>query len=226
MDCLGPECAAMLIDWLKSRASGDASVVAAALESRQGLLWKTAPYQEEAPAIACARELGGAIEHLEYAVFRRYNNVLTRAERTRLENTIDNALFKIDRFLVTCPAQEAGPFEDDSARAAADDSRREGRDRETDPAGTACRSQATAARVAFRRVVRGVRRRAIRDARFRGRASGRLGRPGGRPAIEAARRAARGRSVQVSQAGSGRLARTPEVSGHDSPHAKRRRASS
>ena len=112
MDCLGPECAAMLVDWLKSRTAVNGSAQAAAAEPRQGLLWKTAPYQEEAPAIACARELGGAIEHLEYAVFRRYNNVLTRAERTRLENTIDNALFKIDRFLVNCPAEQGGPFED------------------------------------------------------------------------------------------------------------------
>jgi restriction system protein len=49
--------------------------------------------------IATAAELAGAIEHLQYAVFRRFENVLTRAERTRLDNTIDNALFKIDRYL-------------------------------------------------------------------------------------------------------------------------------
>ena len=46
-----------------------------------------------------AGELAGAIEHLHYAVFRRYCNQLTRAERSRLDNTIDNALFKIDRYL-------------------------------------------------------------------------------------------------------------------------------
>ena len=66
----------------------------------QGLLWAVAPYQEDAPAITSARELAGAIEHLHYAVFRRYANQLTRAERSRLDNTIDNALFKIDRYLI------------------------------------------------------------------------------------------------------------------------------
>ena len=53
-------------------------------------------------------ELAGAIEHLQYAVFRRYNNQLTRAERSRLENTIDNALFKIDRFLLHAPPEKSG----------------------------------------------------------------------------------------------------------------------
>ncbi|HZW34215.1 MAG TPA: restriction endonuclease, partial [Isosphaeraceae bacterium] len=45
-------------------------------------------------------QLAGALEHLQYAVFRRYQNQLTRAERARLDNSIDNALFKIDRYLV------------------------------------------------------------------------------------------------------------------------------
>jgi restriction system protein len=109
MDCLGPECAAMVLDWLKSRAAGVGSATAAAPEPRQASLWKSAPYNEEAPAIASAAELAGAIEHLQYAVFRRYNNQLTRAERSRLENTIDNAFFKIDRFLSRAPVAEAGP---------------------------------------------------------------------------------------------------------------------
>ena len=68
--------------------------------STQGLLWTRVPYQEEAPAITSPAELAGAIEHLHYAVFRRYANQLTRAERSRLDNTIDNALFKIDRYLL------------------------------------------------------------------------------------------------------------------------------
>ncbi len=91
----------MILDWLKSRSSqeGSAGVAAAPSELRQGLLWKAAAYQEEAPAITSLPELAGAIEHLQYAVFRRYNNQLTLAERSRLENTIDNTLFKIDRFL-------------------------------------------------------------------------------------------------------------------------------
>jgi restriction system protein len=100
MDCLGPECAAMLLDWLKTRvgaSSGDPPpTVHGAV---QGLLWTSAPYHDEAPAITSAAELAGAVEHLQYAVFRRYHNQLTRAERARLENSIDNALFKIDRYL-------------------------------------------------------------------------------------------------------------------------------
>jgi restriction system protein len=113
VDCMGPECAAMVLDWLKSRAPSPANGGSSPGEPRQGLLWKTVAYQEEAPAIGSASELAGAIEHLEYAVFRRFNNQLTRAERSRLENTIDNALFKIDRYLLHAPAAEAGPFEDE-----------------------------------------------------------------------------------------------------------------
>ena len=82
MDCLGPQCASMVLDWLKAQAaatpSGDASPPSA---PRQGLLWALVPYQEDAPAIRSPEELAGAIEHLHYAVFRRYNNQLTRAER-------------------------------------------------------------------------------------------------------------------------------------------------
>ena len=66
---------------------------------RKNCSGKRHPYQEESPVIASAAEFAGAIEHLQYAVFRRFQNLLTRAERTRLDNTIDNALFKIDRYL-------------------------------------------------------------------------------------------------------------------------------
>jgi restriction system protein len=111
MECLGPQCAAMLLDWIKARAansSGDATESSAAPRQRQGLLWTAAPYQDEAPAITTAAELAGALEHLEYAVFRRYRNQLTRAERGRLDNSIDNALFKIDRYLLRLdPAESA-----------------------------------------------------------------------------------------------------------------------
>ncbi len=96
MDCLGPECAAMVLDWIKSHAAAAQSGAAPAL--RQGQLFTVVPYQEDAPAITSPEELAGAIEHLQYAVFRRYHNQLTRAERSRLDNTIDNALFKIDRY--------------------------------------------------------------------------------------------------------------------------------
>lgn len=102
-ECLGPQCASMLLEWLKSRAGAGAApleaTAAAGTPARQGLLWTSAPYSEEAPAITSAAELAGALEHLQYAVFRRFQNLLTRAERTRLDNTIDNALFKVDRYL-------------------------------------------------------------------------------------------------------------------------------
>jgi restriction system protein len=93
----------MLLEWLKSRTAELASN-SLSEESRSGnvprqaLLFRTIAYQEDAPAIRSAAELNGALEHLEYAVFRRYQNQLTRAERARLDNTIDNALFKAERF--------------------------------------------------------------------------------------------------------------------------------
>lgn len=97
MECLGPQCAEMMLEWLKTRSEGAGGRPPES--ARQALLWKAAPYQEEAPALTSAAELAGAIEHLHYAVFRRYQNQLTRAERGRLDNSIRNALFKIDRYL-------------------------------------------------------------------------------------------------------------------------------
>jgi restriction system protein len=102
MECLGPKCAATLLEWLQAQAASpqaDPEALDAASAPRQGLLWKSAPYDENAPAIRTPAELSGAIEHLHYAVFRRFDNQLTRAERTRLDNTIENALFKINRYL-------------------------------------------------------------------------------------------------------------------------------
>ena len=63
MECLGPECAGMILEWLEARAAKPAKRELASPPSRQGLLWTSAPYQEEAPAITSARELAGAIEH-------------------------------------------------------------------------------------------------------------------------------------------------------------------
>jgi restriction system protein len=86
----------MLLEWLKARSEAADGGAAA---GRQGLLWKSAPYQEDAPAIRSPEELAGTLEHLEFAVFRRYQNQLTRAERARLDNTIENALFKVERYV-------------------------------------------------------------------------------------------------------------------------------
>jgi restriction system protein len=90
----------MLLDWMRTRTAGlDPSSTERAPETpRQAFLFTTAPYQEDAPAVRTLAEFAGALEHLEYAVFRRYQNQLTRGERARLDNTIDNALFKAERF--------------------------------------------------------------------------------------------------------------------------------
>jgi restriction system protein len=90
----------MLLDWLRARAdAGETSSTPSNGAPRQGSLWTSAPYQEDAPSLRTPAEWAGAVEHLEYAVFRRYQNQLTRAERTRLDNTIENVLFKMDRYL-------------------------------------------------------------------------------------------------------------------------------
>lgn len=98
MECPGPQCAATVLEWLRSRLA-DQPASPDRIVGRQAELWTAAPYQEEAPAIRNAAELEGAFEHLEYAVHRRYKNQLTRAERARLDNSIENALFKVERYL-------------------------------------------------------------------------------------------------------------------------------
>ena len=113
-ECLGPQCASMVLDWLKAKAATSPhDDPTARAPGTQGLLWAVAAYQEDAPAITSSQELAGAIEHLHYAVFRRYGNQLTRAERSRLDNTIDNAFFKIDRFLSRALAPEAARHEEE-----------------------------------------------------------------------------------------------------------------
>lgn len=114
MECLGPSCASRILEWLESRTR-DRSVETETGERlldkpiRQASLFTSVPYSEESPAIVSDAELEGALEHLEYAVHRRYQNQLTRAERARLDNTIDNAQFKIDRYLARPPAGPEHP---------------------------------------------------------------------------------------------------------------------
>lgn len=97
MDGFCPRCAGLVLEWLASRVAMEPA--GAPARPRQGSLWASAPYQDEAPAIRGAAEFSGAIEFLQYAVFRRYENQLTRAERARLDNAIRNALFKAERYL-------------------------------------------------------------------------------------------------------------------------------
>lgn len=102
MECLGPQCASMLLEWLRGRTEESAQHVpssSAQSAPRQGQLWTAVPYSEESAVLLSAAELAGAIEHLQYAVFRRFQNQLTRAERTRLDNSIENCLFKMERYL-------------------------------------------------------------------------------------------------------------------------------
>ncbi len=111
MDCLGPQCAQALIEWLKTRSEDEALSTdsATASSASQGSLFLSAPYYDDAPAIRSKAELAGALEHLEFSIFRRYQNQLTKAERARLDNTIENALFKVDRYRakLTDPVQQA-----------------------------------------------------------------------------------------------------------------------
>jgi restriction system protein len=120
MECLGPECVSMLLEWLKARGAelapaSPTGTRAPQATSRQGILWTAVAYHDEAPAIRSAGELAGAMEHLEYAVFRRYQNQLTRAERARLDNTIDNALFKAERYARQLEGAERAQAEGDTA---------------------------------------------------------------------------------------------------------------
>lgn len=158
MECLGPQCAALLLEWLKAQRDGldqqgagttPASTPTDPIEARsfpeqrdppptipsssaseslrQGRLFAAVPYQDEAPSIRNAAELSGAFEHVDYAIFRRYQNQLTRAERARLDNTIDNALFKIGRYLdrLEDPGRDEVELRYEAARAQV----REGRER-------------------------------------------------------------------------------------------------
>ena len=139
MECLGPQCASMLLEWLNQRAQGagpsdglepkkeETRAEAQSPTTRQGLLWGSAPYQDDAAAVRTPAEFAGAMEHLEYAVFRRYQNQLTKAERARLDNTIDNALFKAERYAERLePAERARVVDDiEAVRKAV----REGRER-------------------------------------------------------------------------------------------------
>jgi restriction system protein len=130
----------VLLEWLRTQAGGagtgananaNANTIAKANattpSARQGVLWTSAPYQEDAALIRDAAEFAGAVEHLEFAVFRRYQNQLTRAERARLDNTIDNALFKAERYAARADPAERPQIEEalETIRAAV----REGRER-------------------------------------------------------------------------------------------------
>lgn len=126
MECLGPECASKVLAWLEQRSEGRVPAASPA-RTAQGTLWVSAPYQEDSSSIRTAAELAGAVEHLEYAVFRRYQNQLTRAERARLDNSIENALFKAERYVARLEPAERDRLSD--ALAAIKTTVRDGRER-------------------------------------------------------------------------------------------------
>ena len=111
MECPSqPNCAALLKAWLECVGSPSESEPAARSSPArmvQGVLWNPVVYSDETPWIGSDAELRGAFEHLEYAVFRRYSNHLTRAERLRLENTIQNTIYKIEHYQQAMPEPSA-----------------------------------------------------------------------------------------------------------------------
>lgn len=120
MECLGPQCATMLLEWLRARAEATPAEgedvprrasADGASKPVQGMLWSSVSYDDDAPAIRSEAELEGAFEHLEYAVFRRFENQLTRAERARLDNTIRNVLFKIERYAARLAGERGSAVE-------------------------------------------------------------------------------------------------------------------
>jgi restriction system protein len=114
MECQGPQCAALWLDWLKTLSAGALNSEPAPQRptAQQQPLFASVPYQEEAPAIRSEAELAGVWEHLEYAIFRRYQNQLTRAERVRLDNTIQNALYKVEQYFARLEGSDRARVED------------------------------------------------------------------------------------------------------------------
>ncbi|MBI1323530.1 restriction endonuclease [bacterium] len=99
--CPGPACLANWIAFARALPeSGGSNCQLAAPETpaRQAGLFTGTPYEDTAPSIRDASEFRSAVETLAYALFRLETNRLTRAERPRLENLVENALFKMDRY--------------------------------------------------------------------------------------------------------------------------------
>ncbi len=171
MECLGPQCATMLLEWLRARSAKedqDGSRQSGADPLRQGLLWNAVAYSEESPVITTESELVGALEHLRYAVFRRFENQLTRAERTRLDNSIENAALQ-DRSLSRSHHRRPAPCSGNRRPAQPDPCRARTVRADAHP-GASGRAKACATVVAVCRELRGVCCRTVRGSGLRGRA--------------------------------------------------------
>ena len=116
MECLGPQCAAMLLDWLKNRA-GDPE---ARRRARRGRARSgRRPRIRKTRRASGRRPSGpGRSSTSNTPIFRRYQNQLTRAERTRLDNTIENVLFKMDRYLARLDGAGRAAIEAEVGRTA------------------------------------------------------------------------------------------------------------
>lgn len=118
-ECPGPACIAKWLAWARVQTAGDAACTAmpqSPQPNRQQVLFTGTAYEDAAPAIRDAAEFRSALETLAYTLFRLESNRLTRAERPRLENLAENALFKMDRYLA-----RGGEVSDSSDRAEYDE---------------------------------------------------------------------------------------------------------
>ena len=103
---MSPEFVSKLIALLQTQVDGqthDPATDSKRGVALQGSLWASDAYRDDLPTIRTRAEYLGAIEHLEYSIFRRYNNQLTRADRARLDNTVSNTIFKLERYVENSP---------------------------------------------------------------------------------------------------------------------------
>lgn len=96
-ECPGNGCLVNWIQWI-TQGGGLKAGSEQKPNVQQGFLFQGTSYDDLAPAIRELSEFQSAVETVAYALFRLQNNRLTRAERPRLENLVDNALFKMNRF--------------------------------------------------------------------------------------------------------------------------------
>jgi restriction system protein len=95
-------------EWAAGQGTAPQTPPPTSATPRQGMLFTVTPFSDETPTIRSDTEMESAFDHLEYAVFRRFENQLTRAERARLDNTIRNTLFKLDRYRDRCAEATRG----------------------------------------------------------------------------------------------------------------------
>ncbi|MEI7923455.1 MAG: restriction endonuclease [Planctomycetota bacterium] len=99
-NCPGDQCLSNWLKWAHQTTSNNLTAPPPnGSKPFQARLFEGTLYDDAAPKIRDAHEFRSAVETLAYAVFRLARNRLTRAERPRLENLVDNAIFKMQRHL-------------------------------------------------------------------------------------------------------------------------------